>query len=156
VSKVRNFSFSFHFKANNIILVKTSERVGSGRFRKSLDHEIPPELNSSGENSERQGTGDANRSNKNRNQRQKRNYKPKAQNPEFIPTTILDKIVVTKTSVQERLLKNRLVDDNTSEPKIEAETAESSEIATVDAATPEIATVDAAIPETVVESNEGN
>lgn len=97
------------------ILVKPAERVGSGR----VGHGIQAE-NVSSESPEKPQSGDGNR-NRNRN-RNKRNFKPKAQpNPEF-QHPILDKIVITKTSVQERILRSQKSEDVVpTEPKISAD-----------------------------------
>jgi hypothetical protein len=72
---------------------------------------------------EKPQSGDGNR-NRNKNPRNKRNFKPKAPVPEF-QHPILDKIVITKTSVQERLLRVKSDDGAPpSEPKVEADSNE--------------------------------
>lgn len=95
--------------------VKPTERVGSGR----VGHNIQAENVDGKESPEKPQSGDGNR-NRNKNPRNKRNFKPKPQNPEF-QHPILEKIVITKTSVQERLLKVKSDDGTSAEPKIVAD-----------------------------------
>jgi hypothetical protein len=66
-------------------------------------------------------SADGKRNNKNpRNQR--RPQKPKANTPsepEF-QHPILEKIVISKTSVQERLMRSKMIDEKDNEPKVDA------------------------------------
>lgn len=82
------------------LIVKPTERVGSGRI---IGH---GNMNPESPEKEKPQSGDRN---KNRNSR-KRTFKPPKANPEY-QHPILDKIVVSKTSVQERILRSQRSDD---------------------------------------------
>lgn len=61
--------------------------------------------------------------NQNRNRNNNKNPKPKAQPPPEFQHLILDKIVVTKSSVQDRLLRSQMMDDkDQTESKNDSET----------------------------------
>lgn len=111
--------------------------MGSGRLQHAIANNLSSEGNDNLEENA-QTSADGNRG-KNRNpNKNKRNFKPKApQTPEF-HHPILDKIVISKTSVQERLLRSRMSEDASPiESKVEVDLSP--------AATPEI-----------IENNEGN
>lgn len=108
----------------HFVLVKTSEKIGTGRVRPSAEYFETNDDNANAANND-------GRRNYNKNPRQKRVHKPRAPaEPEF-QHPILDKIVISKTSVQDRLLRSKMLDekDNDCEPKIESESLSSASAA---------------------------
>jgi len=105
----------------SLITVKSSEKTfGTGRVRPTNESYD----NAEASHEQAQSTDARKQHNKPRNNN---NRKPKPKGPpqpEF-QHPILDKIVITKTSVQDRLLRSKMIDDKDhQEPKVEADVAE--------------------------------
>jgi hypothetical protein len=122
VSNVSEMSFLIVCSLQNIthatISVKTSEKIGTGRVRPSTDNFDGGD----GDNA----ANDANdgRKNSSRNPRNRPRGKPRPPRPEpeILQHPILEKIVIPKTSVQERLMRSKMLDEkDLGEPKIESE-----------------------------------
>ena len=103
-----------------LITVKSSEKTfGTGRVRPSAESYENAEASNEQAQSDARKQHNKPRNNSNRKPKPKGPPQPEFQHP------ILDKIVITKTSVQDRLLRSKMMDEKDhQEPKVEADASE--------------------------------